>query len=74
MAIPAPAGVKGGGGGIWVSKPQTLNVGQCNSAGDGERKVIGLVGKGLTFDSGGYNLKVGGIASNFESLGFRVRV
>lgn len=27
--------------------------------GDGERKVIGLVGKGLTFDSGGYNLKAG---------------
>lgn len=25
------------------------------------RKVIGLVGKGLTFDSGGYNLKVGGM-------------
>ena len=25
------------------------------------KKVIGLVGKGLTFDSGGYNLKVGGM-------------
>ena len=38
--------------------------GRRDSAGDGERKVIGLVGKGLTFDSGGYNLKVGGAASS----------
>ena len=28
-------------------------------AGGESKKVIGLVGKGLTFDSGGYNLKVG---------------
>ena len=31
-----------------------------NCAGE-VKKVIGLVGKGLTFDSGGYNLKVGGM-------------
>jgi leucyl aminopeptidase len=32
-----------------------------NSAGSGKgkREVVALVGKGLTFDSGGYNLKVG---------------
>ena len=30
-------------------------------AGGSGGKVIGLVGKGLTFDSGGYNLKVGGM-------------
>lgn len=30
-------------------------------------KVIGLVGKGLTFDSGGYNLKVG---SGIEMMKF----
>ncbi len=30
-------------------------------AGGEVKKVVGLVGKGLTFDSGGYNLKVGGM-------------
>ena len=37
-------------------------------AGDGDRKVIGLVGKGLTFDSGGYNLKVGGKFLSFQTI------
>lgn len=31
-----------------------------SGCGAGEvKKVVGLVGKGVTFDSGGYNLKVG---------------
>ena len=34
------------------------NTGYILVGGD-SKKVIGLVGKGLTFDSGGYNLKVG---------------
>jgi leucyl aminopeptidase len=29
------------------------------SQSDNKRKKVALVGKGLTFDSGGYNLKVG---------------
>ena len=37
-------------------------------AGNGDRKVIGLVGKGLTFDSGGYNLKVGGKFLSFQTI------
>ena len=32
----------------------------CRVAGS-SKKTIALVGKGLTFDSGGYNLKVGGM-------------
>ena len=32
----------------------------CYAGGSAKRKVA-LVGKGLTFDSGGYNLKVGGM-------------
>jgi leucyl aminopeptidase len=32
----------------------------CVAAGE-VKKVVGLVGKGVTFDSGGYNLKVGGM-------------
>ena len=37
-------------------------------SGDGDRKVLSLVGKGLTFDSGGYNLKVGGEHLAFLAL------
>lgn len=32
----------------------------CSCTGE-VKKVVGLVGKGVTFDSGGYNLKVGGM-------------
>lgn len=47
----------------WGQAPHidsTCNLDNSGSAGE-VKKVIGLVGKGLTFDSGGYNLKVGGM-------------
>ena len=48
-----------------LEAPRML-IAEYTPAGRGKRRHVALVGKGITFDTGGLNLKVGGVMSNMK--------
>lgn len=62
----------GMGGALAVSQGSTMNPGcmvviEYNGTGSDAAPSLGLVGKGVTFDTGGYNLKPGGSMADMKT-------